>query len=63
MNINKDQLKGRAKEARGKIREVAGQLVGNQALEAKGKLQKTFGAVQAKFGDVRQRIKDSTKRA
>jgi len=63
MNINKDQLKGRAKEARGKIREVAGQLVGNQALEAKGKLQMTFGAVQAKFGDVRQRIKDSTKRA
>ena len=63
MSINKDQLKGRIKEAEGKIKEVAGKLVGNPTLEAKGKVQKVLGEAQAKFGDVKQDIKDSTKRA
>jgi uncharacterized protein YjbJ (UPF0337 family) len=63
MSMNKDQLKGRVKEAKGKIKEVAGKLVGNQTLEAKGKVQKVLGKVQAKFGDVKQDMKDSTKGA
>ena len=63
MGINKDQIKGRVKEAEGKIKEVAGELVGNQTLRAKGKVQGALGEAQAKFGDVKQDIKDSTKRA
>lgn len=57
MNINKDQVKGRVKEAEGKIKEVAGKLVGNETLEAKGKVQKILGRAQAKFGDVKQDVK------
>lgn len=62
MGMNKDQVKGRVKEAEGKIKEVAGKLVGNEAMEAKGKVQKILGKAQAKFGDVKQDVKDSTKK-
>ena len=62
MSINKDQVKGRVKEAEGKIKEAAGKLVGNEKLEAKGKVQKILGKAQAKFGDVKQDIKDAAKK-
>ena len=63
MNTNKDQVRGRVKEAQGKVKEVAGKLVGNEKLEAKGKIQTVLGKAQAKFGDVKQDMKDSKKRA
>jgi uncharacterized protein YjbJ (UPF0337 family) len=63
MTMNKDQVKGRVKEAKGKIKEAAGKLVGNESMEAKGKVEKTLGKAQAKFGDVKQDVKDSTKAA
>ena len=63
MSMNKDQVKGRVKEAEGKIKEVAGKLVGNESLEAKGKVEKILGHAQAKFGDVKQDVKDAKKSA
>ena len=63
MSTNKDQVEGRVKEAKGKIKEVAGKLVGNERLEAKGKVQKTLGKAQAKFGDVKHDLKNSKKGA
>jgi uncharacterized protein YjbJ (UPF0337 family) len=63
MTINKDQVEGRIKEAEGKIKEAAGKLVGNESLEAKGKVQKHVGHAQAKFGDVKQDLKDAVKDA
>lgn len=62
MSINKDQVKGRVKEAEGKVKEAAGKLVGNEKLEAKGKVQQILGKAQAKFGDVKQDIKDAAKK-
>jgi uncharacterized protein YjbJ (UPF0337 family) len=63
MTMNKDQVKGRVKEAEGKIKEMAGKLVGNESLEAKGKIEKTLGHAQAKFGDVKQDVKELAKDA
>lgn len=63
MTMNKDQIDGRAKEAKGTIKEVAGQLVGNEKLEAKGAAQKAIGKAQAKLGDVKQHAKDAKKDA
>ena len=62
MSTNKDQVRGRVKEAKGKIKEVAGKLLGDKAMQAKGKSQKTLGKAQAKFGDVKQRVKQSSKK-
>ncbi len=63
MSTNKDQTKGRVKEVEGKVKEFAGKLVGNEKLEVKGKIQKILGKAQAKFGDVKQDMKNSKKRA
>jgi uncharacterized protein YjbJ (UPF0337 family) len=63
MSMNKDQVKGRVKEAKGKIKEAVGNLMGNKTMEAKGKTQKVLGEAQAKFGDVKKDMKDATKGA
>lgn len=62
MGMNKDQTEGRVKQAEGKIKEVAGKLVGNDTLEAKGKIERVLGKAQAKYGDVKQDVKDSAKK-
>jgi uncharacterized protein YjbJ (UPF0337 family) len=61
MSMNKDQVAGRVKEVKGKIKEVAGNLVGNETMEAKGKIQKTLGEAQAKFGDIKKDLQDAKK--
>jgi uncharacterized protein YjbJ (UPF0337 family) len=61
MIVNKDQVKGRIKEAEGKAKEIAGKMAGDEKLELKGSVQRALGQVQAKFGDVKQNIKDSKK--
>jgi uncharacterized protein YjbJ (UPF0337 family) len=63
MSMNKDQVKGRMNEAEGKIKEATGKLVGNEKLEAKGKVQKVLGKAQAKFGDVKKDVKDAVEDA
>jgi uncharacterized protein YjbJ (UPF0337 family) len=62
MTTNRDQVKGRVKEAKGKIKQIAGKLVGNQRLAAKGKAQKILGKAQAKYGDVKQNVRDSAQK-
>ncbi|MDB5765331.1 MAG: CsbD-like protein [Collimonas fungivorans] len=49
--MNKDQVKGRVKEAEGKIKETAGKIAGDKRLEEKGKIEKTVGQVQKEYGD------------
>jgi uncharacterized protein YjbJ (UPF0337 family) len=63
MIVNKDQIKGRVREAEGKAKEVAGKMVGNEKLELKGNVQRALGQAQAKFGDIKQNMKGSKKGA
>jgi uncharacterized protein YjbJ (UPF0337 family) len=58
MTMNKDQVKGRQKEVAGKIKQVAGEIIGDKEMEAKGKVKKDLGRVQAGFGDVKSDIKN-----
>ena len=55
--MNKDQLKGRIEEAKGKVKEVAGKLTRNKSLERKGKIQNVAGKAQAGYGDLKDDIK------
>ena len=57
--MNKDQIKGHYEEAKGKVKEVAGHAIGNEALEREGKRQKNVGKIQAGVGDVEAEIKDA----
>jgi uncharacterized protein YjbJ (UPF0337 family) len=63
MSMNKDQVKGRVKEAGGMIKEAADKLLGNKKLEEKGKIQKVLGETRAKVGDIKQDAKDAVKNA
>ena len=53
MTMNKDQVQGLKKKVSGKINAVAGKLVGNKELEAKGKTAMKVGKAQEKFGDAK----------
>ena len=61
MGINKDQVKGRAKEAEGKVQEVAGKIIGSEQQEAKGNAKKNLGELQARYGDIKEKVKDAQK--
>lgn len=49
-----DNAEGKMHEAKGKIKEVAGNITGNRDLEAEGKAENLGGKVQGKVGDVKK---------
>ena len=51
---------GLKEKVAGKIKEVAGKVLGNKEMEAKGIVKKTVGKAQAKFGDVKADVKKAT---
>jgi len=55
--MSKNQVKGRLKEAEGKVKEVTGKLVGNEDLEHKGKEEKIAGKHHAALADLKEDIK------
>jgi uncharacterized protein YjbJ (UPF0337 family) len=55
--MNKDQIKGRIKEAKGKVKEVTVKIVSDKTIEEKGKVQATIGKVQAAYGDRKDDLK------
>lgn len=58
--MNKDQIKGTAKEIIGKVQEEAGKLVGSDTQQIKGVEKQISGKVQKTVGDVKEIIKDKT---
>ena len=58
--MNKDQVKGRVTEAKGKAKEVTGKVF-SQDLENQGKLQNARGKVQAAYGDLKEDVKKAVK--
>ena len=59
--MNKDQVKGVAKDVAGKVQEKAGKLVGSKEQEVKGLSKQISGKVQKGVGDVEQSAKDYNK--
>jgi uncharacterized protein YjbJ (UPF0337 family) len=55
--MDKHQVKGRIKEASGKIKEEVGKALGNERLQNKGTLEKNIGKVESKYGDLKSDIK------
>jgi uncharacterized protein YjbJ (UPF0337 family) len=50
----KDNAEGKMHQVKGKIKEVAGEIVGNRDLEAEGKYENLAGKVQEKLGQVKK---------
>jgi uncharacterized protein YjbJ (UPF0337 family) len=57
--MNKDQVKGRVQEAKGKVKEVAGKAVGNKRVEAEGDAEQLAGKVQKTYGDAKNELSKS----
>jgi uncharacterized protein YjbJ (UPF0337 family) len=60
--MNKDQVKGAVKDAAGKVQEKAGKAVGSTEQQAKGLQKQVEGKVQGTAGDVKEAVKDSTRK-
>jgi uncharacterized protein YjbJ (UPF0337 family) len=60
--MNKDQVKGVAKDVAGKIQEQAGKLVGSEEQQVKGLAKQISGKVQKGVGDVKQTVEDFKKK-
>jgi uncharacterized protein YjbJ (UPF0337 family) len=60
--MNKDQVKGVAKDVAGKIQEKAGKLVGSDEQQIKGLSKQITGKIQKNVGDVEQSVTDYNKR-
>lgn len=60
--MNKDQVKGAAKDVAGKIQEEAGKAVGSKSQQVKGLQKQVSGKVQKGYGDAKESIKDATTR-
>ncbi len=58
--MNRDQVKGRAKEVGGKIEKNAGRAVGSTKTEAKGLAKEIEGKVQKNVGDARNARTDKS---
>ena len=50
----KDQVQGKLHEAKGKIKEKAGQMTNNPNLEAEGTDEKVGGTIQNKVGQIKK---------
>jgi len=59
--MNKDQVKGVAKDVVGKVQEEAGKVVGSKEQQIKGLSKQISGKVQKAVGDAEQSVKDFNK--
>ena len=53
--MNRDQVKGRAKDAAGYVQQKAGKLAGSPTQRAKGLMKQAVGKVQKTVGDANER--------
>jgi uncharacterized protein YjbJ (UPF0337 family) len=60
--MNKDQVKGVAKDLVGKVQEDAGKLVGSKEQQIEGLSKQISGKVQKGVGDLKQSVEDLKQR-
>ena len=56
--MNKDQVKGGAKEVAGKVQKNVGDLVGSEKQQVKGAVKEAAGKVQKNYGDAKEAVKN-----
>ncbi|PFH30339.1 MULTISPECIES: CsbD family protein [Burkholderia] len=61
--MNKDQVKGVAEKAKGKVNEEIDRATGDTKQEVKGDAQQAVGEVQKKYGDAMEAIRKQAKQA
>ncbi len=59
--MNKDQVKGTAKDVAGVIQEAAGKIVGSKEQQIKGLSKQISGTTQKQVGDIKEVVKNINK--
>lgn len=59
--MDKERIKGAAQEVVGSIKKALGKLVGNNKLEAEGKLDSATGAIRTAVGEGNDTVRDIMK--
>ena len=57
--MDKDRIEGAARQAKGKMKEVAGKVTGDSKTEAEGATEKTAGKVQNTVGGMKDKIREA----
>jgi len=60
--MNKDQVKGAAKDAAGKVQRKTGEVIGSEEQQARGLAKQAEGKTQKSFGRAKETVKDSTRK-
>lgn len=60
--MNRDQVKGTAKDVAGKVQEEVGKVTGNREQEAKGEARQVEGQVQKGVGNLKDKVDDAVKK-
>lgn len=61
--MNKDQIKGRAERAKGKVKETAADLRGDARMESQAKTEQAKGKARADVGDAKEKVKRAIDKA
>jgi len=59
--MNKDQVKGAAKDIAGKVQEEVGKVTGSKEQQVKGLSKQIAGKAQKSVGDLKQAVEDFKK--
>lgn len=59
--MNKNQVKGVAKEIAGKVQEEAGKLVGSKEQQIKGLSKQISGKAEKSYGDAKEVVENANK--
>ena len=59
--MNKDQVKGAAKDVAGKVQQKTGELTDDKSQQAKGLGKQAEGKAQKGLGDVKETLKDASR--
>ena len=54
-----DELKGKAENLKGRVKQAAGSLTGDKKLEAEGAVERVKGAAEEKVGEAKRKVKEA----
>jgi uncharacterized protein YjbJ (UPF0337 family) len=58
-SMDKDRVAGAAKQAKGKVKDAAGKVTGDEKLRTEGKADKVEGKVQNTFGGLKDKAREA----
>jgi uncharacterized protein YjbJ (UPF0337 family) len=58
-HMDKDRVEGAAKQVKGKVKDAAGKLTGDEKMRAEGKMDKAEGKVQNTYGGMKDKAREA----